>query len=115
MQMTRCLITLGAALALALPAAAQDWPAKPIRVIVPYAPGGTDQQIRAMAPTLQKILGQPLVIENKAGGGAAIGAAFVRVGPRRLHRAVHRQRAITVVTHMRKQAPRSTISCRSAA
>ncbi len=105
MQMTRCLITLGAALALALPAAAQDWPAKPIRVIVPYAPGGTDQQIRAMAPTLQKILGQPLVIENKAGGGAAIGAAFVKESAPDGYTVLYTGNgALTVVTHMRKQS-----------
>jgi tripartite-type tricarboxylate transporter receptor subunit TctC len=62
-------------------AAAQDWPSKPIRIIVPYAPGGTDLQIRAMAPTLQRILGQPLVIENKAGGGASLGTSFVKSAP----------------------------------
>jgi tripartite-type tricarboxylate transporter receptor subunit TctC len=105
MQMTRCLITLGAALALALPAAAQDWPAKPIRVIVPYAPGGTDQQIRAMAPTLQKILGQPLVIENKAGAGAALGAAFVKDSAPDGYTVLYTGNgALTVVTNMRKQS-----------
>lgn len=104
MQMTRCLITFGAALALALPAAAQDWPAKPIRVIVPYAPGGTDQQIRAMAPTLQKILGQPLVIENKAGAGAALGAAFVKESAPDGYTVLYTGNgALTVVTNMRKQ------------
>jgi len=105
MHTTRCLIALGAALALALPAAAQDWPARPIRVIVPYAPGGTDHQIRAMAPTLQKILGQPLVIENKAGGGAAIGAGFVKESAPDGYTVLYTGNgALTVVTHMRKQS-----------
>jgi len=102
MPTARWLIAVAAALA--LPAAAQDWPAKPIRVIVPYAPGGTDQQIRAMAPTLQKILGQPLVIENKAGGGAAIGAAFVKDAAPDGYTVLYTGTgALTAVTHMRKQ------------
>jgi len=46
--------------------------------VVPYAPGGTDQQVRILAPGLQKILGQNLVIENVAGGGATIGATQVK-------------------------------------
>ncbi|MFN0160196.1 MAG: Bug family tripartite tricarboxylate transporter substrate binding protein [Burkholderiales bacterium] len=60
------------------PAAAQDYPSRPIRVVVPYAPGGTDQQLRLLAPALTRILGQGLVIENVAGAGAAIGTAQVK-------------------------------------
>ena len=68
-----------AALTAVPPALAQaDYPSRPIRVIVPYAPGGTDQQLRLLAPALQKLLGQSLVIENIAGAGAAIGTAAVR-------------------------------------
>ncbi len=105
MHIIRGLITFAAAIAFAAPAAAQEWPTKPIRVIVPYAPGGTDQQIRAMAPTLQKILGQPLVIENKAGGGAAIGAAFVKESAPDGYTLLYTGNgALTVVTHMRKQS-----------
>ena len=55
-----------------------DYPNRPIRIIVPYAPGGTDQQLRLLAPALQKLIGQTLVIENIAGAGAAIGTAAVR-------------------------------------
>ena len=65
----------------ALPPAAQaqqEYPNRPIRIIVPYAPGGTDQQVRLLAPALQKILGQSLVIENIAGAGAIIGATAVK-------------------------------------
>ena len=57
---------------------AQDYPNRPIRVIVPYAPGGTDQQLRILAPALQKILGANLVIDNVAGAGAAIGTTAVK-------------------------------------
>lgn len=58
--------------------AQQDYPIRPIRVIVPYAPGGTDQQIRILAPTFAQVLGQPLVIENREGGGATLGTALVK-------------------------------------
>ncbi len=58
-------------------ARAQEYPSRPIRVIVPYAPGGTDQQVRIMAPVLQRILGQSLVIDNVAGGGTIIGTGTV--------------------------------------
>lgn len=58
--------------------AQQDYPNRPIRVVVPYAPGGTDQQLRLLAPTLQRLLGQPLVIDNVPGAGAAIGANAVK-------------------------------------
>ena len=75
-------LLLGATLApFAAPLASfaqSDYPGRPIRVIVPYAPGGTDQQLRLLALPLQKILGQPLVIDNVAGAGAAIGTAAVK-------------------------------------
>jgi tripartite-type tricarboxylate transporter receptor subunit TctC len=58
--------------------AQQDYPARPIRVVVPYAPGGTDQQLRLLAPALQRLLGQGLVIDNVAGAGASIGTAQVK-------------------------------------
>ncbi|THT96476.1 tripartite tricarboxylate transporter substrate binding protein [Lampropedia puyangensis] len=52
------------------------WPNKPIRLIVPYAPGGfTDQMARLVAPGLQVRLGQPVVVENKPGGNSLIGVA----------------------------------------
>jgi tripartite-type tricarboxylate transporter receptor subunit TctC len=55
-------------------AAAQPWPSKPIRYIVPFPPGGSSDLIsRAIAPRLQEKLGQPLVIENIGGGGGMIG------------------------------------------
>ncbi len=58
--------------------AQQDYPNRPIRIVVPYAPGGTDQQVRLLAPALQKILGANLVIDNVAGAGATIGTAQVK-------------------------------------
>jgi tripartite-type tricarboxylate transporter receptor subunit TctC len=57
---------------------AQAWPDRPIRFIVPYAPGGsTDTSARIASEKLAQLLGQPVVVENKAGGGTMIGTEFV--------------------------------------
>jgi len=64
--------------AAALPAAAQTYPVKPVRVIVPFAPGGsTDVVFRVLAPRLTESLGQPLLVDNRPGGGATIGMDLV--------------------------------------
>ena len=70
----RCALVLAAASLLgALPAAAQ-WPAKPIRVIVSYPPGGgADAVARLLAPKLGEALRQQVVIENRGGAGGIIG------------------------------------------
>ena len=70
----------GAALlcALAGTAAAQTWPAKNISLIVPFPAGGTtDVLARALGQELAKSLGQPVIVENKPGAGATLGADFV--------------------------------------
>lgn len=57
---------------------AQAWPSKPIRLIVGFAPGGgTDIVARAMAPKLSELLGQQIIIENRAGASGTIGAELV--------------------------------------
>ena len=57
---------------------AQTWPSSPIRLVVPFAPGGgADLMARILADPLSKRLGQPIVIENKPGAGATLGADFV--------------------------------------
>lgn len=68
-------LLLAAAMALgALPAAAQSYPARPIRWIVPYPPGGTTDVIaRNVAQATSEALGAPIIIENKAGAGGLIG------------------------------------------
>jgi tripartite-type tricarboxylate transporter receptor subunit TctC len=57
-----------------LPAWAQDWPAKPVRFIVPYPPGGgTDVIARIVQSRLTEALGQPIVIDNRGGAGGVLG------------------------------------------
>ncbi|HSW82234.1 MAG TPA: tripartite tricarboxylate transporter substrate binding protein [Usitatibacter sp.] len=59
-------------------AAAQSWPSKPLKIIVPYPPGGTsDILARAIGPGLTAALGQAVVIENKPGATGNVGADFV--------------------------------------
>jgi tripartite-type tricarboxylate transporter receptor subunit TctC len=68
--------------ALSLPAIAQDFPTRPIRAVVPYAPGGNvDISIRTIGPTLTELLGQQIVVDNRPGGGGNVGAALVAKAP----------------------------------
>ena len=65
----------GMAMALATPAAAQEYPTKPIRIVVPFGPGtATDIVARTVGAELANKTGQPVVIENKAGAEGQIGA-----------------------------------------
>jgi tripartite-type tricarboxylate transporter receptor subunit TctC len=61
---------------------AQTWPAKSIRVVVPFAPGGNvDINARAIAPGMTDLLGQSMVVDNRAGAGGMIGAEIVAKSP----------------------------------
>jgi tripartite-type tricarboxylate transporter receptor subunit TctC len=58
----------------ALPAAAQDWPARPVTMVIPFAPGGAlDVVARIVGPRLSEILGKPVIIENVGGAGGMTG------------------------------------------
>ena len=67
--------------ALAQPAAHAPWPQRPVRLLVPYAPGGgTDAFARTLAEGLRPILGQQVLVENRAGANGAIGSEMVARG-----------------------------------
>src|SRR5688500_12673416 len=62
----------------ALPAFAQNWPTKPVRLIIAFTPGSSTDIIgRAVAAKLSEIWGQPVVVENRAGAGGSVGSAAV--------------------------------------
>ena len=75
----RAALLWGAALSLAGNAWGQaDWPSRPVRIVVPFAPGGTtDLTARIVAEQLSQVFKQSFVVENKAGAGGNLGAAVV--------------------------------------
>jgi tripartite-type tricarboxylate transporter receptor subunit TctC len=87
-------------------AGAQDWPNKPVRVLVNYAPGGsTDNVTRPFAERLSTALGQQFVIENKAGAAGAIGVeAGVKMPPDGYNFFVTPVASVTVLPNVRKTA-----------
>ena len=75
-------IVVAALFALAVPAAAQDWPVKTVRFIVPFGPGSTPDLIaRMIGEKLQQTQGQTFIVENKAGAGGNLGADLVAKSP----------------------------------
>jgi tripartite-type tricarboxylate transporter receptor subunit TctC len=77
MKLLRCLAIALLALA-AASAQAQPFPSRPVTIVVPFPPGGgTDALARIMQPSLGRMWGQPVIVENKAGAAGAIGGDFV--------------------------------------
>ena len=73
-------LALGALIAVAItaPALAQSYPARSIRLVVPFGAGGrTDNLARIVEPLVSKALGQPIIIDNRPGGGSVIGTEAV--------------------------------------
>lgn len=77
-MLRRSLLAAVPALALAAPARAQQWPVRPLKLVVTFPPGGaSDAAARVVAGPLQEKLGQTVIVDNKPGGGTTIGANFV--------------------------------------
>lgn len=77
-DLTRRLLIAAFALAASTAASAQAWPAKPVKIVVPFAPGGTtDVVARMVGQKLSEVWGQTVVIENRAGAGGNLGADMV--------------------------------------
>ena len=97
---------LATGLVLACAVAHAAYPERPIRIIVPYGPGGSDVQIRMVGPDISKLLGgQPIVVENRPGGGATVGTLAVRNSPADGYTLLYTGTApLTVSPHMRPLA-----------
>src|SRR5215475_716814 len=66
----------------ALPASAQEWPARQIKVVIPYPPGGpTDVSTRIVMEKVGRLLGQPILFDNKGGASGMIGAEYAKGQP----------------------------------
>src|SRR4051812_40543892 len=79
-ELKQCLFAV--ALVFSSAATAQSFPTKPIRVVVPFPPGGgTDIVARTVTPKMAEILGQPFIVENRAGAGGNIGTDAVAKSP----------------------------------
>lgn len=98
--LTACLIGASAA------AHAQGYPSRPIRLIVPTAPGGgTDISARLVAPKLSEVLGQQVIVENRAGGNTAIGNEYVAKSPPDGYTLLMGISSIAINPHTQSKAP----------
>ena len=81
-DMLRRQLVAGLAASAALPASAQEWPARQIKVVIPYPPGGpTDVSTRIVMEKVGRLLGQPILFDNKGGASGMIGAEYAKNQP----------------------------------
>lgn len=81
-RLTKLVFIVLACAGFGMPAAAQQWPSKPVKIVVPFGPGGpADVYARALGKELGEVLNQQFVIENKPGAGAVIGTDVVVKSP----------------------------------
>src|SRR6186713_3412812 len=77
-----CMLGVALAIGAGGTAHAQAWPAKPIKIVVAYPPGGpNDLSARTVGQRLAEALGQPVIIENRAGAAGNIGSQYVATSP----------------------------------
>ncbi len=109
----RLALATAASLALltAIPAAAQSsWPSKPVRLVVPFAPGGsTDVVARMLAQQLGLLWGQTIVVENRAGAGGNLGVDLVAKAAPDGYTLVLASGSITINPHIYKKMPFDTL------
>ncbi|MDB5779294.1 MAG: Tricarboxylate transport protein TctC [Polaromonas sp.] len=93
-----------------IPATAQEhWPAKPVRLVVPFAPGGsTDVVARMIGQKLSILWGQPVIVENRAGAGGNLGADMVAKSQADGYTLLMASGSITINPHIYKNMPFDT-------
>ena len=97
---------VAALLALAAPAAAQDYPARQVTFVVPFAPGGTiDLCARLLAQKLSDRFGKPFVVENRPGGGTVVASGFVAKAAPDGHTLLEAPSALAINATLYKQLP----------
>ena len=106
-----CAVVVAAGLAAAGVSHAQNWPTRPIRLIVPFAPGGnTDIIARAIAPKMTQELGQQILIDNRGGAGSTLGTAMAVKSPPDGYTIVMVSAAHVINPGVRKSLPYDSIN-----
>jgi tripartite-type tricarboxylate transporter receptor subunit TctC len=94
-----------------LPAAAQEWPNRPIKILVGFgAGGGTDIAARIIAEPLQEILGQPVLVENRPGAGGMTAASAVAKAPKDGYTVLMMSNAHVIAPVMYKSVPYDSVA-----
>ena len=106
MRITKILLIFASVLCLAVTAGAQNYPTKPVKVIIPFSEGsGTDFLGRMMAKKLSEMWGQPVEVENHPGAGGTIGANVVAKAPADGYTLLEYSSAYTVSPSLHKNLP----------